>query len=109
MSDQDWKPVILRKRKPTVDKTSIGVPAGKPKITIDKDGNEIVDIKKVSKATAQFIIQSRNEKNIKQADLAKQCNLDVKIINDIEKGGCVYNFEHINKISKVLGKKIPRD
>jgi ribosome-binding protein aMBF1 (putative translation factor) len=43
-----------------------------------------------------------------QKELAQKCNIDAKIVNDIEKGGCVYNAEHCNKIAKALNVKIPR-
>ena len=107
--DQDWTPVVLRKDKPKPKPPTFVQPAGVPKIGVDADGNETIKVKKVSHTTAQFIIQSRTQKNLKQTDLAKMCNLDSKIIGDIERGGCIYNFQHINKISKALGVKIPRD
>jgi ribosome-binding protein aMBF1 (putative translation factor) len=108
--DQDWTPVVLRKDKPVakpvqyVNKTSVG-----GKISVDDDGTETVKIKKISYNTSQFIIKTRTEKNMKQTDLAKLCNLDKQIIANIERGDCVYNPQHVNKIGRVLGVKIPRE
>ena len=34
--------------------------------------------------------------------------VDISIINEIERGACVYNATHVNKIQSVLGVKIPR-
>jgi ribosome-binding protein aMBF1 (putative translation factor) len=34
--------------------------------------------------------------------------MDVSIISEIERGGCVYNPTHVNKIQSILGVKIPR-
>ena len=45
---------------------------------------------------------------ITQKELAQKCNMDVSIINEIERGTCVYNATHVNKIQSVLGVKIPR-
>ena len=69
------------------------------------------DVKKtkyVLKATSQAIMSARSEKKITQKELAQKCNMDVSIINEIERGACVYNAAHINKIQSVLGVKIPR-
>lgn len=107
---QDWTPVVLKKnvtpkvKQPQfINSTSVG------KVNVTDDGDETIKIKKVSYNTAQFIIKTRTEKNIKQIDLAKLCNFDKKIIADIERCESVYNAMHINKISRVLGVKIPRE
>jgi hypothetical protein len=34
--------------------------------------------------------------------------MDVSIISEIERGCCVYNPIHVNKIQSILGVKIPR-
>jgi ribosome-binding protein aMBF1 (putative translation factor) len=107
--DQDWTPVVLRKDKPKekkpqyVNATSVG------KVNVDDDGVETVKIKKVSYNMAQLIIKTRTEKKLTQVELARSCNFDKKIIADIERGNCVYNAIHINKIARVLGVIIPRE
>ena len=58
---------------------------------------------------ATIVKDKRNELGMTQKDLAQKCNLDQKIINEIERGGCVYVADQLNKISRVLGVKIPRD
>ena len=114
MDHQDWKPVVLTKTikvekpkevssKPFISKSN------QPNIKISEDGEETIKVKKVSSSMAQIVIQARAAKNIKQTDLAKQCNFDTSIIANIEKGGCIYNAEHFNKIAKILGVKIPRE
>ena len=101
--DQDWKPVILRKDQPKAK-----IPQYVSNIKVDEDGTETVKIKKISHTTSQFIIKARSDKNMKQKDLANMCNLDVSIISNIERGDCIYNATHVNKIGRVLGVKIPR-
>jgi putative transcription factor len=53
-------------------------------------------------------MSARSEKKMTQKELAQKCNMDVSIINEIERGTCVYNAAHVNKIQSVLGVKIPR-
>jgi putative transcription factor len=69
------------------------------------------DVKKtkyVSKVTSDAVRTARCEKKLTQKELAQKCNMDAAIINEVERGGGVYNAAHINKIQTVLGVKIPR-
>jgi ribosome-binding protein aMBF1 (putative translation factor) len=111
MSHEDYCKTIVLTKPPVKTGPSITYarPAGAPKLTTTADGDETIVVKKISSTTAQFIIKARTEKNLKQTQLASMCNLDAKIIGEIERGGCTYNFEHLNKIGKALGVKIPRD
>ena len=47
--------------------------------------------------------QMRLAKKMSQKDLALACALDLKIINDYEKGGCARNGSYVTKIKKILG------
>jgi len=114
MADQDWKPVNIGNGKAAIAenkaKKPIFVPAtGQPRIIKTEDGEEVVQSKKISSVTAQAIMQARTSKKMTQKELATKCNLDVKIISDCEKVGTKYNCEHVNKIAKILGVKIPRE
>ena len=64
--------------------------------------------KYIAKVTSDAVRVSRCEKKLTQKELAQKCNMDVSIISEIEKGGCVYNPTHVNKIQSILGVKIPR-
>jgi ribosome-binding protein aMBF1 (putative translation factor) len=64
--------------------------------------------KYIAKATSDAVRVSRCEKKLTQKELAQKCNMDVSIISEIERGTCVYNAAHVNKIQSVLGVKIPR-
>lgn len=64
--------------------------------------------KYIAKVTSDAVRVSRCEKKLTQKELAQKCNMDVSIISEIERGGCVYNPTHVNKIQSVLGVKIPR-
>lgn len=116
MSHQDWTPVVFNK------KSNDGKDAGKPTSSSSSSSSSLSnvgvykaasddDVKKtkyVSKSTSQAIMSARSEKKMTQKELAQKCNMDVSIINEIERGTCVYNATHVNKIQSVLGVKIPR-
>ena len=112
MSHQDWNTVTFNKPKPVATATSTStVPINhtQPKIKLDSEGNEISNIKYVTKEMAKIISESRTLQKLTQKDLATKCNMDSKIINEIERGGCVYVADHVNKIARALNVKIPRD
>lgn len=113
MSHQDWTPVVFNKKskdekekeKPTSSSSSSLSNVGVYKAASDDD---IKKTKYVSKNTSQAIMSARSEKKMTQKELAQKCNMDVSIINEIERGVCVYNATHVNKIQSILGVKIPR-
>ncbi len=117
MSHQDWTPVVFNK------KSNDGKDTGKPSSSSSSSSSSSLsnvgvykaasddDVKKtkyVSKNTSQAIMSARTEKKMTQKELAQKCNMDVSIINEIERGACVYNATHVNKIQSVLGVKVPR-
>jgi ribosome-binding protein aMBF1 (putative translation factor) len=57
----------------------------------------------IDKEFSKKMIQARVSKKLSQKELATSCMLDVKIINDYEKGGCARNGVYITKIKKILG------
>ena len=113
MSHQDWTPVVFNKKsndenekgKPTTTSSSSLSNVGVYKAASDDD---VKKTKYVSKNTSQAIMSARSEKKMTQKELAQKCSMDVSIINEIERGTCVYNATHVNKIQSVLGVKIPR-
>jgi ribosome-binding protein aMBF1 (putative translation factor) len=108
---QDWTPVTFNKKKSvatttvTTTSTSSLSSVGVYKASSDDD---VKKTKYVSKVTSDTIKVARCEKKLTQKELAQKCSMDVAIINEVERGGGVYNAAHINKIQNVLGVKIPR-
>ena len=109
---QDWTPVTFNKRsaptpaaKPKPVATSSLANVGVYKAASDDDTKKT---KYVSKAISDAVRTVRCEKKLTQKELAQKCNMDVAIINEVERGGGVYNAAHINKIQTALGVKIPR-
>jgi|694.fasta_scaffold03123_16 ribosome-binding protein aMBF1 (putative translation factor) len=111
---QDWTPVVLKKRvenpKPIATTAPSASASSLANVGIYKaaSNDDTKKTKYVSKATSDAVRTSRCEKKFTQKELAQKCNLDVAIVNEVERGGGVYNAAHINKIQTALGVKIPR-
>jgi ribosome-binding protein aMBF1 (putative translation factor) len=112
---QDWEPVVFNK-KPAATKVQATTPtATTTSSSLSSVGVYVAasdaDVKKtkyISKNTSLAISVSRCEKKMTKKELAQKCNYEVSIVSEIERGTCVYNATHVNKIQSVLGVKIPR-
>ena len=118
---QDWTTVTMSK-----SRRHIGAAASTPSQSNSNSASAVVaaitkptgsgsgsedDQKKtkyIAKVTSDAVRVSRCDKKLTQKELAQKCNMDVSIISEIERGGCVYNPTHVNKIQSILGVKIPR-
>jgi len=122
---QDWTTVTIGKSKKqesaisghstkshatqsNVNSASAIVAATTAKSSGGGDGDDTKKTKYIAKVTSDAVRQLRCEKKLTQKELAQKCNMDVSIVAEIERGGCVYNAGHVNKIQTVLGVKIPR-
>lgn len=119
---QDWTTVTLSKPKsktqPATQKmasastlsvnSASAVVAATTASKTAADGDDMKKTKYIAKVTSDAVRQSRCEKQLTQKELAQKCNMDVSIVAEIERGGCVYNAAHVNKLQSVLGVKIPR-
>ena len=116
MTHQDWTTIIVKgktnENKSISKKTIVTTHSNQQEtaITVKKhydpeNLNADPEIRPVliDKEFSKRMIQSRINKKLSQKELANACMLDVKIINDYEKGGCVRNGSYISKIKKVLG------
>jgi len=111
---QDWTVVTMSKKshqattastKPSVSTGSASaVVAATTSVKSDDDKKT----KYIAKVTSDAVRVARCEKKLTQKELAQKCNMDASIISEVERGGCVYNPAHVNKIQSVLGVKIPR-
>jgi len=117
MTHQDWNIAIIK------GNTSKNTQVASKKIVVTSHSNKqetVLTIKKeydpenpnadpeiravlIDKEFSKRMIQARINKKLSQKELANTCMLDVKIINDYEKGGCARNGTYISKIKKVLG------
>lgn len=102
--NQDWNYITISKTKP---KQKVSTIQSKPS-AIKENEEGIIKIKKVSKVMSKAVIDGRVAKKMTQIQLANSSTLDVKTISEIERGGCIYDANAFNKISKALGIKIER-
>jgi ribosome-binding protein aMBF1 (putative translation factor) len=119
---QDWTTVTLSKPKsktqPATQKmassstlsvnSASAVVAATTASVKNADGDDAKKTKYIAKVTSDAVRTARCEKKLTQKELAQKCNMDVSIVAEIERGGCVYNATHVNKLQSVLGVKIPR-
>lgn len=111
-SHQDWEPVVFNKKPAdkaapaTTKKTSSSLAS--VGIYAAASDDDVKKTKYVSKNTSLAVSVARCEKEMTQKELAQRCNFDISIVSEIERGTCVYNATHVNKIQSVLGVKIPR-
>jgi ribosome-binding protein aMBF1 (putative translation factor) len=119
---QDWTPVIMNNtRKPqTQSRTSSHTSSSATSASASASASAVVaaiskpvedDTKKtkyIAKVTSDAVRVARCEKKLTQKELAQKCNMDVSIVSEIERGTCVYNATHVNKLQTILGVKIPR-
>jgi putative transcription factor len=113
---QDWTTVTLSKSKtqPVTQKSTTGSTSSVNSAsavvaaTTAGGGDDMKKTKYIAKVTSDAVRTARCEKKLTQKELAQKCNMDVSIVAEIERGGCVYNATHVNKIQTVLGVKIPR-
>ena len=109
---QDWTTVTFNKRPNTatapMNKPAATTTSSLANVGVYKADDDVKKTKYVSKVTSDAVRTARCEKKLTQQELAQKCNMDAAIINEVERGGGVYNAAHINKIQTVLGVKIPR-
>jgi len=113
MEHQDWRTYIVHcKNEPKTSKQGQGKEIKKKgggvskAVKIEKLVEEDqLKHKIIPKDIADLIRNKRCEMKLKQKDLAKQLNLNVSVINDIETGKAIYNGLLISKIKRKLNIK----
>lgn len=106
MQHQDWQTVVFNKKQekiPVVQKKYAVVnnkPAWKIEKQVDDDSKKPLTY--VSKADADYIIQTRIKIKKNQKQLAQELNLQLKDLQDIESCKAVENKALISKIKKHL-------
>lgn len=125
MSDGDWKPVVLRKGpapKPTsqaaiasarasgqiesIPKSQHTAPANARRL----DDNEVESFRHATIPTEfKLALQkARQAKNLTQAQLAQQLNVQVSVVNSYESGKAVPDAQIIQKLNRALGITLPK-
>jgi len=117
---QDWTPVIMNNTRKPQTHSRASSQSSSSATTASASASAVVaaiskpvedDTKKtkyIAKVTSDAVRVARCEKKLTQKELAQKCNMDVSIVSEIERGTCVYNATHVNKLQTILGVKIPR-
>lgn len=105
---QDWEPKTLKKKTNNVDPNSSKTSRSRAQMANDFDPENITKPVMSTQTMAQAIQSARTSKNLTQSQLDKACNLPKGTIQSYESNKAQYNAEHINKISRQLGVKLPR-
>jgi putative transcription factor len=104
MNNQLRKNNVVSKVKPrTLNQNKINVVTNAHKI--DKEEETFIH-KKVSLTMSKKIAQARMEKKLSQKELAFKLSLPFKIIQDYESGKAIPNAMILNKIEKILEKRV---
>eukprot|EP01083_Nonionella_stella_P045170 121405_1 len=126
-NDRDFAPAVLRKHRPSGGRgpNSGGNRGDKTAVISDfsggqKKGNEGKNFWKVDQETENFhtdgvsknfskaLMQARLAKKMKQKELAQKCNMKESDIRDLETGKGKPNQQHVQKVARVLGVKLPK-
>ena len=112
MSEQDWKPVVWRKKKPSnVNEAasrgySIGVQRKNTYITNKADKTEIDTLPKITKTQARTIMNGRLSKKWTQKQLAAAMNEKTEVISKYENGKAIIDKKLLQKFRTVLNVKL---
>ncbi len=106
--DQDWTPVVMKRRKPTATGAagyqSQNRGAGSSHLRIVEESDvPLPPPKRLSAAGKTAIIQGRLAKKWSQDQLNAACNLPPKTINAIEAGRAQPSGAQLNAIARALG------
>jgi len=96
---QDWNPVVIHNKtyKKKIENCQ------KPKTDYSDGDKEMPKRIEYTNELTTAMQNARTAKSLSQAELAKQLNIDVKIINDIEAKKSPYNRKLYCSIMKKLG------
>ncbi len=117
MDDQDWTPVVVRRRgKPSTGtsaskrvsvETTRAINAAQTSAAIERRADEgDLKRKKVTVESRQALVQARLKLNITQTEADAQCNIPKNTINRIESGSIVPDGLTMSKIRRTLGVDI---
>ena len=95
---QDWEPVVFKK--PTPKKQPI---YSSPKPLGEEEKGNVDKLRIISSELAKTIIEGRLNKKMTQVQLAKQCNMQLHTIQQIESGKANYVPNEIQIIARILG------
>lgn len=127
--DQDWEPVVLRKKTTGKPKTAAALDKAQREGKVEvverfdhgnKQSHAPVNARKLEEETEDFkhvhvthefrmaLQKARQEKKMTQADLAKAIAVKPSVIQEYENGKAIPDPAIISKLNRVLGVTLPR-
>lgn len=116
MSHQDWTPIVLRSSSATKKaENALKVPVRraasadplKKKLEADlvksDEAPDLAPLPHLDSDNRKRLTQARINRSLTQEALAKQINIQPKIINDLESGRVINDKTVLQKINKILG------
>lgn len=109
---QDWDTVVLKK-KPASSSAGGGGPntqiseSAAKMAKLDRDTEQLSHAR-ISSDSSRLIVQTRCAKKMNRQDLAKRCNLPVKVIEDYETGRAIPDGKVLAKLSRALGVTVKK-
>lgn len=122
-SHQDWKPVVVQKKYSVTDaqregkkvdtvmKPTTNQKAGKSLerdlyVSATEEAPALKALPKLSQEDRQSMIQARVAKKLSQVDLARQVNVPVQLIQNMENGKIIENKQIVQLVNRALGLKL---
>ena len=102
MTEQDWKPVVLRKSQPKTQ--VVHAPGNKEFHKLDSEDVEAPKILGID--SAKQIQAARSALKLTQVQLAQKINEKANLIKEYETGKIVPSRAVLNKLNKILNIKI---
>ena len=103
---QDWKPVVLTKKKSNTQESSQKpLQSKQPNIArrrLEDNDDESYVIPHVTLQMARKIIEGRTHLKMTQEQLAKRCFIPLAVLKEYEQGKGVYNRAYLDPICRVL-------
>jgi len=105
MADQDWTPVVLKKRSTTAPKLATRTQGASMASAIERriDNNETIIRKKIDPISIKELIQIRITKKLKQENADHLCGFPTHTFRNIEAGRHIPGTKEISIIQKFFG------
>ena len=124
MDHQDFKPVVLRRKKTKIEnlkagettvvrkidssnKNTQGTTMG-PKAAHDFDPENVTKIATSNHDLKTAIMKARQAKSLTQSQLDGKCNFKKNTVRDYENGTAIIVSKELTLMGRVLGVKLPR-
>lgn len=104
LNHQDWKPVVLTKKRTATVKKQTAPPTHMTKVA---NATDVVPLIRVDAAFAKRIVETRVHKQLTRKQLAQLLSIAESILADCETGGVKPSNAVMNKLHNYVNKNHP--